>query len=133
MKSKIFLILLFGLFTTTVFTQNRMRERPEPIDWTKTLDLTDDQFIQFMKIQEGFREDARAMRENAGVDRMGMMDAYKNLTDNRDKQIKTLLDKKQYKKYKKQVDKNRKQMRTRQGKRKGKGRMKGQGRRGQNE
>ncbi|MBC8345668.1 MAG: hypothetical protein ISR89_10055 [Candidatus Marinimicrobia bacterium] len=125
MKFKIFLIFVLGFSIENSFAQDKMRERPDPIDWTKKLDLTEDQFKQFMSVQESYREQIIALRENASGDRRGMMDAFQTLGDKRDKQVKSILNKKQYKKFTKELKAQQKERRKQMN-----GRQKGQGRRG---
>jgi len=88
-----------------------MRQAAEPIDWVKKLDLTDEQAKQMAEIQEYFRSEMMSMMDNPSGDRMGMMYAMQDIQKERDKKIKKILNKKQYKKYDKELKAQQKERR----------------------
>ena len=89
------ILLLFSVSITSA--QRMMRQRAEPIDWVKKLDLTDEQAKQMAEIQEYFRSEMMSMMDNPSGDRMGMMYAMQDIQKERDKKIKKILNKQQYK------------------------------------
>ncbi len=103
MKSRILFTILFILVTIPASAQGRMRERPEPIDWVKKLDLTEAQSKQMADIQQNFRNKIMALRETPTGDPMEMMALMQDKQKARDKKIKKVLNKKQFKKYKKEL------------------------------
>jgi hypothetical protein len=118
--------ILFILFISIGVSQGRMGDsRPEPIDWTKTLDLSEEQAKKMTEINQGFRNEIMAMRETAPGDPMAMMANMQEKQKQRDKAVKKVLSKKQFKKYKKKLKSQQKERRKRMG-----GKNKGQGRRG---
>jgi len=99
--------------------------RPEPIDWAKMLDLSEEQAKKMIEINQGFRNEIMAMREKASGDPMAMMANMQEKQKQRDKAVKKVLSKKQFKKYKKELKSQQKERRKRMG-----GKNNGQGRRG---
>jgi len=113
--------ILFILFISIGVSQGRMGDsRPEPIDWTKTLDLSEEQAKKMTEINQGFRNEIMAMRETAPGDPMAMMANMQEKQKQRDKAVKKVLSKK---KLKSQQKERRKWM---GGKNKGQGRRGGQ-------
>jgi hypothetical protein len=88
-----------------------MRQAAEPIDWVKKLDLTDEQAKQMAEIQEYFRSEMMSMMDNPSGDRMGMRYAMQDIQKERDKKIKKVLNKQQYKKYDKELKAQQKERR----------------------
>ena len=105
------ILLLFSVSITSA--QRMMRQRAEPIDWVKKLDLTDEQAKQMAEIQEYFRSEMMSMMDNPSGDRMGMMYAMQDIQKERDKKIKKILNKQQYKKYDKELKAQQKERRRR--------------------
>ena len=121
MKLRITHSILFILFISIGISQGRMGDsRPEPIDWTKTLDLSEEQAKKMTEINQGFRNEIMAMRESASGDPMAMMAKMQEKQKQRDKAVKKVLSKK---KLKSQQKERRKWM---GGKNKGQGRRGGQ-------
>jgi hypothetical protein len=74
MKLRITHSILFILFISIGISQGRMGDgRPEPIDWEKMLDLSEEQAKKMIEINQGFRNEIMAMREKASGDPMAMM------------------------------------------------------------
>jgi len=87
--------ILFILFISIGVSQGRMGDsRPEPIDWTKTLDLSEEQAKKMTEINQGFRNEIMAMRETAPGDPMAMMANMQEKQKQRDKAVKKVLSKK---------------------------------------
>ena len=103
------ILLLFSVSITSA--QRMMRQGAEPIDWVKKLDLTDEQAKQMAEIQEYFRSEMMSMMDNPSGDRMGMMYAMQDIQKERNKKIKKILNKKQYKKYDKELKAQQKERR----------------------
>ena len=126
MKLRITHSILFILFISIGVSQGRMGDsRPEPIDWEKMLDLSEEQAKKMIEINQGFRNEIMAMREKASGDPMAMMANMQEKQKQRDKAVKKVLSKKQFKKYKKELKSQQKERRKRMG-----GKNNGQGRRG---
>ena len=103
------ILLLFSVSITSA--QRMMRQGAETIDWVKKLDLTDEQAKQMAEIQEYFRSEMMSMMDNPSGDRMGMMYAMQDIQKERDKKIKKILNKQQYKKYDKELKAQQKERR----------------------
>ncbi|MBT3676072.1 MAG: hypothetical protein HOD10_05485 [Candidatus Marinimicrobia bacterium] len=132
MKFHINQLIFLTIITSFVFAQRPMGgDSPEPIDWVKKLDLSEDQAKQMDQIQKKFRDEITVMRENRSGDPMQMMGRMQEKQKQRDKAVKKVLSKKQNKKYKKELKSQQKDRRKRMGnKRQGQGRKGGgQGRR----
>ena len=97
MKLRNFSLILLLFFVSITSAQRMMRQAAEPIDWVKKLDLTDEQAKQMAEIQEYFRSEMMSMMDNPSGDRMGMMYAMQDIQKERNKKIKKILNKKQYK------------------------------------
>ena len=98
MKLRITHSILFILFISIGISQGRMGDsRPEPIDWTKTLDLSEEQAKKMTEINQGFRNEIMAMRETAPGDPMAMMANMQEKQKQRDKAVKKVLSKKKLK------------------------------------
>ncbi len=124
MKLRITHSILFILFISIGISQGRMGDgRPEPIDWAKMLDLSEEQAKKMIEINQGFRNEIMAMREKASGDPMAMMANMQEKQKQRDKAVKKVLSKKQFKKYKKELKSQQKERRKRMG-----GKNNGQGR-----
>ena len=118
--------ILFILFISIGISQGGMGDsRPEPTDWAKMLDLSEEQAKRMIEINQGFRNEIMAMRESASGDPMAMMANMQEKQKERDKAVKKVLSKKQFKKYKKKLKSQQKERRKRMG-----GKNKGQGRQG---
>ena len=113
MKLRNFSLILLLFFVSITSAQRMMRQRAEPIDWVKKLDLTDEQAKQMAEIQEYFRSKMMSMMDNPSGDRMGMMYAMQDIQKERDKKIKKILNKQQYKKYDKELKAQQKERRRR--------------------
>ena len=128
MKLRNFSLILLLFFVSITSAQRMMRQAAEPIDWVKKLDLTDEQAKQMAEIQEYFRSEMMSMMDNPSGDRMGMMYAMQDIQKERNKKIKKILNKKQYKKYDKELKAQQKERRKRMEER---GRGEQRGRQGQ--
>ena len=118
--------ILFILFISIGISEGRMGDsRPEAIDWTKALDLSEEQAKKMTEINQGFRNEIMAMRESVSGDPMAMMANMQEKQKQRDKAVKNVLSKKQFRKYKKDLKSQQKERRKRMG-----GKDKGQGYRG---
>lgn len=111
MKLRNFSLILLLFFVSITSAQRMMRQAAEPIDWVKKLDLTDEQAKQMAEIQEYFRSEMMSMMDNPSGDRMGMMYAMQDIQKERDKKIKKILNKQQYKKYDKELKAQQKERR----------------------
>ena len=124
MKLRNFSLILLLFFVSITSAQRMMRQAAEPIDWVKKLDLTDEQAKQMAEIQEYFRSEMMSMMDNPSGDRMGMMYAMQDIQKERNKKIKKILNKQQYKKYDKELKAQQKERRRRMGER-GRGEQRG--------
>ena len=113
MKLRNFSLILLLFCVSITSAQRMMRQGAEPIDWVKKLDLTDAQAKQMAEIQEYFRSEMMSMMDNPSGDRMGMMYAMQDIQKERDKKIKKILNKQQYKKYDKELKAQQKERRRR--------------------
>ena len=111
MKLRNFSLILLLFFVSITSAQRMMRQAAEPIDWVKKLDLTDEQAKQMAEIQEYFRSEMMSMMDNPSGDRMGMMYAMQDIQKERNKKIKKILNKQQYKKYDKELKAQQKERR----------------------
>jgi len=127
-KLRNFSLILILFCVSITSAQRMMRQRAEPIDWVKKLDLTDEQAKQMAEIQEYFRSEMMSMMDNPSGDRMGMMYAMQDIQKERNKKIKKILNKQQYKKYDKELKAQQKERRRRMEER---GRGEQRGRQGQ--
>ena len=110
-KLRNFSLILILFCVSITSAQRMMRQRAEPIDWVKKLDLTDEQAKQMAEIQEYFRSEMMSMMDNPSGDRMGMRYAMQDIQKERDKKIKKVLNKQQYKKYDKELKAQQKERR----------------------
>ena len=124
MKLRNFSLILLLFCVSITSAQRMMRQAAEPIDWVKKLDLTDEQAKQMAEIQEYFRSEMMSMMDNPSGDRMGMMYAMQDIQKERNKKIKKILNKQQYKKYDKELKAQQKERRRRMGER-GRGEQRG--------
>ena len=124
MKLRNFSLILILFCVSITSAQRMMRQAAEPIDWVKKLDLTDEQAKQMAEIQEYFRSEMMSMMDNPSGDRMGMMYAMQDIQKERNKKIKKILNKQQYKKYDKELKAQQKERRRRMGER-GRGEQRG--------
>ena len=111
MKLRNFSLILLLFRVSITSAQRMMGQAAEPIDWVKKLDLTDEQAKQMAEIQEYFRSEMMSMMDNPSGDRMGMMYAMQDIQKERNKKIKKILNKKQYKKYDKELKAQQKERR----------------------
>lgn len=120
-KSILFSLLLFtGLCS---FAQPGNRPSPEQIrqraekearEMAIALELNEKQMLAFNEINEAFGEKVMEIRE-AGGDREDMMFAMQALSKERDKEMKGILRKEQYKKYQKIQEEKRQERMQRRG------------------
>ena len=111
MKLRNFSLILILFCVSITSAQRMMRQAAEPIDWVKKLDLTDEQAKQMAEIQEYFRSEMMGMMDNPSSDRMEMRYAMQDIQKERDKKIKKVLNKQQYKKYDKELKAQQKERR----------------------
>ncbi|MDP6339970.1 MAG: hypothetical protein QF842_06565 [Candidatus Marinimicrobia bacterium] len=96
--------LLMIMFLSLGFSQGMAPgKRPEQVDWVKKLDLSEDQAKKMTEINERFRVEMMGIREHASGDRMAIRGLLQDKIGEREKAIKELLSKKQYKQYQKEI------------------------------
>lgn len=77
----------------------------------KEVGLTAEQQEQLLAINEEFRTEMRAMRENGGGDRMAMREKMMTMRDEQLEKVKAILTEEQFEKYQAYVEANRPQRR----------------------
>ncbi len=112
-KSILFLCLL-----SMGIAQNMQRggamQPPPPVNWEKELELSKEQAKQMQIIQDNFRSELMDIRNSDGRNRIAMREIAMELMEKRDSAVKSVLSKKQFKKYKKKL-KSQRDARMRQG------------------
>tara|TARA_Y100001934_G_C11637405_1_gene443969 strand:+ start:89 stop:445 length:357 start_codon:yes stop_codon:yes gene_type:complete len=87
---------------------------PPPVNWEKELELSKEQAKQMQIIQDNFRSELMDIRNSDGRNRIAMREIAMELMEKRDSAVKSVLSKKQFKKYKKKL-KSQRDARMRQG------------------
>ena len=99
-----YLLLSFIFFISLGISQPRMgMNQPDPVDWVKKLDLSEKQATQMKEINERLMAELKDLREDPNMDFREKRYEMSDKMQERDKLIKGILTKKQYKQYQKEI------------------------------